>query len=65
MPWDPLQWVQKRAWSCTALEGQSRHGEYRKGPGGSGHSFQTYSHSKNLLHRHLLQLRKTKAQEVR
>lgn len=35
MPWEPLQWVQKRAWSRRALEGQSRHREYRRGPGGA------------------------------
>lgn len=35
MPWESLQWVQKRAWSHRALEGQSRHREYRKGLGGA------------------------------
>lgn len=47
MPWDPLQWVQKRAWLCTALEGRSRHGEYRKGPGGAKPRLDT--HSKPIL----------------
>lgn len=53
MPWEPLQWVQKRAWSRGALEGQSRH-RVQERPWESqtttGHSTQIHSHSKNLSH---------------